>query len=173
MIAARHTLPSPALPLFTPRCAPISLPSVLKTPRRASTQRPPRRTPNSFRFFPQAAKMAHTRIAATPFPSCVYSQISVPPLGYPYAPAPRHFCRQDFRAISFPFTLFRTLLLLAKTYLPPFQAIPNSFTKTPGVWVHLCLPHSQLFFVTSSLRYLITSRLQSATLRCVGTFDDR
>jgi hypothetical protein len=34
---------------------------------------------------------------------------------------------------SFPFTLFHTLLHLRKSQLLSFQAIPNSFAKTPGV----------------------------------------
>jgi hypothetical protein len=43
--------------------------------------------------------------------------------------------------ISFRFTLFRTLLRPRKTQLLSFQAIPNSFAKTPGVWGR-CYPRA-------------------------------
>jgi hypothetical protein len=48
-----------------------------------------------------------------------------------------------FRPIPFPFTRFQTLLHSPKTQLFSFQAIPNSFAKTPGVGVH---PSSQKLF---------------------------
>ena len=46
-------------------------------------------------------------------------------------------CNFEFRfsisSISFPFILFQTLLHCLKSQLLSFQAIPNSFAKTPGV----------------------------------------
>jgi hypothetical protein len=48
--------------------------------------------------------------------------------------------------ISFRFTLFRTLLQRTKSYLPSFQANPNSFRKTPRVaCLSSSLPH---YFIT-------------------------
>jgi hypothetical protein len=72
-------------------------------------------------FKPKA--LPSLRPASGPTPS----SLSLFPISYPL-PAP-----QQSRGIPFLFILFQTLLPLPKTQLFSFQAIPNSFAKTPGV----------------------------------------
>jgi len=71
-----------------------------------------------------------------------------------------------FRAISFTFTLLRTLLHSTKSQLFCFQAIPNSFAKTPGVWGRERFPFRDPFEAAFHLPYTLPSSVCRNSFVC-------